>query len=97
MTATSPSLLIAEQDDVARLFLADNLGADDYRPLCAGDPRATMELLTGLRPSPTRCTGGPTAGGGRGGRRLVGTVQVGGRMARRLRSRVARDGWPSRL
>jgi DNA-binding response OmpR family regulator len=47
MTAAAPSVLIAEHDDVARLFLSDNLQADGYRPLCAADTAAALELLSG--------------------------------------------------
>jgi two-component system, OmpR family, response regulator MtrA len=47
MTAVAPSVLIAEHDDVARLFLADNLHADGYWPVCAADTAAALELLSG--------------------------------------------------
>ena len=42
MTAVAPNVLIAENDDVCRLFLADNLEADGYRPVRAAD---TAEAL----------------------------------------------------
>jgi DNA-binding response OmpR family regulator len=46
MTAVAPNLLIAEHDDVCRLFLADNLEADGYRPVCAADTAAALERLS---------------------------------------------------
>jgi DNA-binding response OmpR family regulator len=46
MTIVAPNLLIAENDDVCRLFLADNLEADGYRPICAADTAAALELLS---------------------------------------------------
>jgi DNA-binding response OmpR family regulator len=51
MTAVAPNVLIAENDDVCRLFLADNLEADGYRPVCAADTAAALELLSA---TPTR-------------------------------------------
>jgi len=47
MTAVAPNVLIAEHDDVSRLFLADNLQADGYWPVCAADTAAALELLSG--------------------------------------------------
>jgi DNA-binding response OmpR family regulator len=46
MTAVAPNILIAENDDVARLFLSDNLEADGYRPVCAADSPEALELLS---------------------------------------------------
>jgi DNA-binding response OmpR family regulator len=45
MTAVAPNVLIAEHDDVARLFLSDNLEADGYRPVCAADICEALALL----------------------------------------------------
>ena len=47
MTAASPSVLIAEQHDLTREFLADNLQADGYRPICANDTATALEMLCG--------------------------------------------------
>ena len=47
MTAASPSVLIAEQHDLTREFLADNLQADGYRPICANDTVTALEMLCG--------------------------------------------------
>jgi DNA-binding response OmpR family regulator len=46
MTAVAPNVLIAENDDVSRRFLADNLEADGYRPACAAVTAATLGLLS---------------------------------------------------
>jgi DNA-binding response OmpR family regulator len=46
MTAVAPNILIAENDDVCRLFLADNLEADGYRPICAADTPEALGLLS---------------------------------------------------
>lgn len=46
MTNVAPNVLIAETDDVSRLFLADNLEADGYRPVCAVDTAAALERLS---------------------------------------------------
>ena len=46
MTTVAPNVLIAENDDVCRLFLADNLEADGYRPICAADTAAALDLLS---------------------------------------------------
>lgn len=45
MTAATARVLIAEQNDVARQFLTDNLEADGYRPVGAADTAAALELL----------------------------------------------------
>jgi two-component system, OmpR family, phosphate regulon response regulator PhoB len=44
--SAAPNVLIAENDDVSRLFLADNLEADGYRPVCAADTAEALELLS---------------------------------------------------
>jgi DNA-binding response OmpR family regulator len=44
-TPDHPRVLIAETDDVARLFLADNLAADHYDPVCAADSSTAIALL----------------------------------------------------
>jgi DNA-binding response OmpR family regulator len=46
MTAVAPNVLIAENDDVSRLFLNDNLEADGYRPICAAVTAAALGLLS---------------------------------------------------
>jgi DNA-binding response OmpR family regulator len=46
MPAVAQNVLIAETDDVSRLFLADNLEADGYRPVCAADTGEALELLS---------------------------------------------------
>jgi DNA-binding response OmpR family regulator len=46
MTAPTPTVLIAEHDAAARAFLADNLEADHYWALCAGDKATALELLS---------------------------------------------------
>jgi DNA-binding response OmpR family regulator len=46
MPAVAPNVLIAETDDVSRLFLADNLEADGYRAVCAADTGEALELLS---------------------------------------------------
>jgi DNA-binding response OmpR family regulator len=48
MTAVAPNVLIAENDDVCRLFLADNLKADGYKPVCAVDTAAALDLLSAI-------------------------------------------------
>jgi DNA-binding response OmpR family regulator len=45
MTAASASVLIAEHHDVTREFLAENLQADGYQPICVGDSATALELL----------------------------------------------------
>jgi two-component system phosphate regulon response regulator PhoB len=48
MTAENPRVLIAESaDPIARAFLAENLAADHYQPVCATDSAAALELLAG--------------------------------------------------
>lgn len=47
MTAENPRVLIAEADPIARAFLAENLAADHYQPVCATDSAAALELLAG--------------------------------------------------
>ena len=47
MTAATARVLIAEQNDVARQFLTDNLEADGYRPVGASDTAAALKLLAG--------------------------------------------------
>jgi len=46
MAAVAPTVLIAENDEVCRLFLADNLQADGYWPVCAADTSAALALLS---------------------------------------------------
>ena len=46
MTAVAPNVLIAENDDVSRLFPADNLEADGYRPVCRAVTAAALGLLS---------------------------------------------------
>jgi DNA-binding response OmpR family regulator len=46
MTAVAPNVLIAENDDVSRLFLNDNLEAYGYRPVCAAVTAAALGLLS---------------------------------------------------
>jgi len=46
MTAVAPNVLIAENDEVCRLFLAHNLEADGYRPVRAADTTEALELLS---------------------------------------------------
>src|SRR5581483_7143460 len=38
-------LLIADDDPIGRAFLADNLAADGYNPMCAEDADAALHLL----------------------------------------------------
>jgi DNA-binding response OmpR family regulator len=45
MTAVTARLLLAEQDNVARGFLAENLQADGYEVLVAADSAASLALL----------------------------------------------------
>jgi DNA-binding response OmpR family regulator len=47
MTAASPTVLIAEQHDGMRSYLADNLQADGYWPICAADSDSALEMLSG--------------------------------------------------
>ena len=47
MSADHPRVLIAEQDPTARTFLAEDLAADHYQPLCAADSTTAIELLDG--------------------------------------------------
>ena len=49
-TTTHPTILLADEDDVTRAFLADNLTADGYRVLIAPDRAKALALL---------CTGQP--------------------------------------
>jgi len=46
MTTVAPNVLIADNDDVCRLFLAHNLEADGYRPICAADTATALEVLS---------------------------------------------------
>jgi two-component system phosphate regulon response regulator PhoB len=46
MTAVAPNVLIAENDDLSRVFLVDNLEADGYRPVCAAVTSAALGLLS---------------------------------------------------
>ncbi len=46
-SAENRRVLIAEQDPIALTYLADNLAADHYEPLCAPDTAAAVELLGG--------------------------------------------------
>ena len=46
MTAVAPNVVIAENDDVSRLLLADNLAADGCRPVCAAVTAAALGLLS---------------------------------------------------
>jgi DNA-binding response OmpR family regulator len=45
MPAPSPTVLIAEPDDVTRQFLADNLRADGYESVPASETSAVLELF----------------------------------------------------
>jgi DNA-binding response OmpR family regulator len=45
MNTAAARVLIAEDDDAGRKFLADNLQADGYAPVIAGDTSAVLELL----------------------------------------------------
>jgi DNA-binding response OmpR family regulator len=47
MMEAFPIVLIAEHDNPVRQFLADNLQADGYWPVCASDGDAALELLAG--------------------------------------------------
>ena len=49
-TTTRPTILLADEDDATRAFLADNLTADGYRVLIAPDRAKALALL---------CTGQP--------------------------------------
>ena len=49
-TTARPTILLADEDDVTRAFLADNLTADGYRVLIAPDRAKALALL---------CTGQP--------------------------------------
>ena len=49
-TTAHPTILLADEDDVTRAFLADNLTADGYRVLIAPDRAKALALL---------CTGQP--------------------------------------
>jgi DNA-binding response OmpR family regulator len=44
------SILLAEEDVATRAFLADNLTADGYRVLQAGDRMAALATLDGAQP-----------------------------------------------
>lgn len=48
MTAVAPNVLIADNEDVSRLFLADNLKADGYKPVCAAHTAAALDLLSAI-------------------------------------------------
>ena len=43
---TISTILLAEEDDARRGFLAENLAADGYRVLCAGDRAKALALLS---------------------------------------------------
>jgi len=45
MPAQTTTVVIADQDEISRLFVADNLQADGYRPVCAGEVTAALRLL----------------------------------------------------
>ena len=45
MPAQTTTVVIADQDEITRLFVADNLQADGYRPVCAGEATAVLRLL----------------------------------------------------
>jgi DNA-binding response OmpR family regulator len=45
-TNTRSTILLAEEDDAMRAFLADNLIADGYEVLCAGDRAKALALLS---------------------------------------------------
>jgi DNA-binding response OmpR family regulator len=58
MTTTEtprPLLLIAEEDPITRSFLAENLAADGYRLLAAGDRRQALTLLDAHEPDLLIC------------------------------------------
>jgi DNA-binding response OmpR family regulator len=46
MSPTVPTILVAEEHDVTRAFLADNLTADGYRVLIAPDRATALTLLS---------------------------------------------------
>jgi DNA-binding response OmpR family regulator len=50
MSTTTSTILVADEHDATRAFLADNLTADGYRVLIAGDRPAALALLSTARP-----------------------------------------------
>ena len=53
MTAVAPNVLIAENDDVSRLFLAENVPRHIFRLLCPGRlcARSGRPVMSGPAPS----------------------------------------------
>ena len=49
------SILLAEEDDAVRAFLADNLTADGYHVLAAADRQSALEQLARARPDLVVC------------------------------------------
>jgi CheY-like chemotaxis protein len=41
---STTTILVADENDATRAFLADNLSADGYRVLCAGDRSRALAL-----------------------------------------------------
>ena len=50
MSTTTPTILLAEEHDATRAFLADNLTADGYRVLVAPDRAKALALLSTAHP-----------------------------------------------
>ena len=50
MSMTTATILVAEEHDATRAFLADNLTADGYRVLIAPDRPAALALLSTAHP-----------------------------------------------
>jgi DNA-binding response OmpR family regulator len=60
MIDTAPIVLIAEHDNLAREFLTENLQADGYRPVCAADGDAALELIASPLDAPIVDVNGDT-------------------------------------
>ena len=52
MSTTTSTILVAEEHDATRAFLADNLTADGYRVLVAPDRAKAVALLSTSTPGP---------------------------------------------
>ena len=52
MSTTTSTILLAEEHDATRAFLADNLTADGYRVLIAPDRAKALALLSDGAPRP---------------------------------------------
>jgi DNA-binding response OmpR family regulator len=50
MSITTSTILVAEENDATRVFLTENLTADGYRVLCAGDRVKALALLSSSHP-----------------------------------------------